>query len=187
MSKASLQKLIEHDPIEPTILLVRARKVILDSDLANIYAVTTKRLNEQVKRNKKRFPEDFMFQLTAREARNLVSNRSQIATGSQKHRARLYRPFAFTEHGAIMAASVLKNDRAIAMSLYVVRAFVRMREVLAETKELHTKLVELEQKLTSRQDLQQKVILGLFAQLRKLLAQSSSQPAKAKQIGFRKT
>ena len=86
-----------------------------------------------------------------------------------------------------MAASVLKSDRAIAMSLYVVCAFVRMREVLAETKELHTKLVELEQKLTSRQDLQQKVILGLFAQLRKLLAQSSSQPAKAKQIGFRKT
>ena len=111
MSKASLQKLIEHDPIEPTILLVRARKVILESDLANIYSVTTKRLNEQIKRNKKRFPEDFMFQLTTREARNLESNRSQIATGSQKHRARLYRPFAFTEHGAIMAASVLKSDR----------------------------------------------------------------------------
>jgi hypothetical protein len=181
------QDLTTHDPVEPTIHLVRGCRVILDSDLANIYSVTTKRLNEQVKRNRNRFPEDFMFRLTASEVKNLQQDRSQIATGSLKHRDLRYRPLVFTEHGAIMAASVLKSDRAIAMSLYVVRAFVRMREVLVETKELHAKLVELERKLTSRQDLQEKAILGLFAQIRKLIAPSSSQPTRAKQIGFRKT
>jgi hypothetical protein len=118
---------------------------MLDADLAELYGVPTKRLNEQVKRNAERFPEDFMFHLTGEEVATL--NRSQIETGSQKHRDPRFPPFAFTEHGAIMAASVLNSPRAVEMSVYVVRAFVRLREVLAGNKELATKFIELERRL----------------------------------------
>jgi hypothetical protein len=100
---------------------MRRQRVILDADLAVLYGVTTKRLNEQVKRNAARFPPDFLFRLTATETRAL--NRSQSATGSQKHRDPRFPPFAFTEHGAIMAATVLNSASAVEMSLYVVRAF----------------------------------------------------------------
>src|SRR5713101_7336005 len=111
MSKRSptkKQSLIKVEPIEPVIRVVRGRRVILDSDLARIYDVTTKRLNEQVKRNRERFPSDFMFRLTADEAK--LAHRSQIATGSQKHRDPRYFPYAFTEHGAVMAANVLNSE-----------------------------------------------------------------------------
>jgi hypothetical protein len=124
------------------ILFIRGQKVIIDADLAQLYGVTTKRLNEQVKRNSERFPADFMFKLSADEA--AIGNRSQFATGSQRHRDPRFTPFAFTEHGALMAASVLNTPRAVEMSLYVVRAFVRLREVLATHKELAKKLDELE-------------------------------------------
>ncbi len=116
--------------IERKILLIRGQKVMLDSDLAKLYGVTTKRLNEQVKRNKSRFPEDFMFQLTVDEKAEVVA--------SCDHLSRLkfspVLPFAFAEHGAIMAASVLNTQRAADVSIYVVRAFVRLREILSTTK-----------------------------------------------------
>ena len=113
------------DQIGSRIRTIRGKKVILDSDLALIYGVTTKRLNEQVMRNAKRFPPDFLFQLTPAEVENL---RSQIATSSL-HGGRRYQPYAFTENGAIMAANVLNSPEAVRMSVFVVRAFVQMRAI----------------------------------------------------------
>lgn len=127
--------------ITGNILLIRGQRVMLDEDLATIYGVTTKRLNEQVRRNKDRFPEDFMFPLTREEFAVL---RSQFATS--RWGGRRYPPNAFTEHGAIMLASVLKSPIAIEASIQVVRAFVRLRELLASNKELDRKLTELERK-----------------------------------------
>ena len=108
--------------------------MLLDAELAALYGVTTKRLNEQVKRNAERFPEDFLFRLGSDEVEAL--NRSHFATGSQKHRDPRFPPYAFTEHGAIMAATVLNGPRAVEMSVYVVRAFVRLRELLASNTAL---------------------------------------------------
>jgi ORF6N domain len=108
-----------------SILALRGHRVIFDAELAGLYGVTTKRLNEQVKRNAERFPEDFMFCLTRPEVEAL--NRSQFATGSQKHRGPRFPPSAFTEHGAIMAATILNSPRAVEMSVFAVRAFVRLR------------------------------------------------------------
>ncbi len=133
--------------IEGRILLVRGMKVMMDADLAQLYAVPTKRLNEQVKRNAERLPQDFVFRLTPAEVQAL--NRSQIATGSQKHRDPRFAPFAFTEHGAIMAANVLASPQAVEMSVYVVRAFVRLRETVTSNQALSAKLDELERKLHS--------------------------------------
>jgi hypothetical protein len=130
--------------IERAILVLRGHKVMLDAALAALYGTTTKRLNEQVRRNRERFPEDFLFRLTRAEVEAL--NRSQIATGSQKHRDPRFRPFAFTEHSAIQAANVLNSPRAIEMGVYVVRPFIRMREVLATHKELAKKLEAFEKK-----------------------------------------
>src|ERR1700691_6032222 len=118
---------IPKERIESGILLIHGRKVMLDSDLAELYGVSTKRLNEQIRRNIARFPVDFMFQLSFREKAIL---RSQFATSSGRHGGRRYRPYAFTEHGAIVVASVLSTRRAIAVSVYVVRAFVKLREIL---------------------------------------------------------
>jgi ORF6N domain-containing protein len=131
--------------IESVIHTVRGEKVILDVDLARIYVVTTKRLNEQVKRNGRRFPADFAFRLNRTELEQLVrklersdrsGNRSQIATGSQKHRNPRFLPYAFTEHGALMVANILNSPQAVEMSVLVVRAFVRMRRLLAAHGEL---------------------------------------------------
>jgi len=126
------------EDITRAILVLRGHRVIVDADLAALYGVTTKRLNEQVKRNGQRFPDDFMFRLTGTEV--AVLNRSQFATGSQKHRDPRFPPFAFTEHGAIMAATILNSSRAVEMSLYVVRAFVKLRELLISNRELAQKL-----------------------------------------------
>src|SRR5277367_3098692 len=109
------------EDITPTIRILRGHKVLLDAELAALYGVTTKRLNEQVKRNAARFPPDFIFRLT--QAETVTLNRSQNATGSQKHRDPSFAPYAFTEHGAIMVATILSSPRAIEMSVYVVRAF----------------------------------------------------------------
>lgn len=133
------------DKISHCIRLVRGRQVILDSDLAMLYGMTTKRVNEQVRRNRDRFPPDFMFQLTADEAANL---RSQIATSSALHGGRRYAPFAFTEYGAIMAASVLSSDRAVEVSIYVVRAFVKLKAMLAGHEQLEARLNDLEKRLS---------------------------------------
>jgi phage regulator Rha-like protein len=129
-------------PVESRIFVLRGQKVILDNDLAELYGVPVKRLNEQIKRNRERFPQDFMFQLSAEEQQSL---RSQNATS--KRGGRRYLPYAFTEHGAIMAATVLNSERAVEMSVFVVRAFVRLREMLSTNQQLSGKIDELERRL----------------------------------------
>ena len=136
-------------PVESRILILRHQKVILDVDLAELYAVPVKRLNEQVKRNRERFPGDFMFQLTAKEHRIL---RSQFATSNGVRGGRRYRPYAFTEHGATMAATILNSKRAIRMSVFVVRAFVRLREMMASNRAIALKIAELERRLETHDD-----------------------------------
>jgi hypothetical protein len=166
--------------IEKAIFLIRGEKVILDADLAALYGVTTKRLNEQVRRNRERFPEDFMFQLTPEEQASVTdpivaSNlRSQIAT-SRSHGGRRYLSYAFTEHGALMAANVLSSERAVEASVEVVRVFVRLRQMLASNAELAKKLEGLERKY----DHQFKVVFDAIRQLMRAPA------PKQKQIGFR--
>ena len=131
--------------IAQSILALRGHKILLDTELARLYGVPTKRLNEQVRRNRERFPEDFMFQVNAEEFEAL---RSQFATSKAApgRGGRRYRPYAFTEHGALMAANVLNSARAIEVSVYVVRAFMRLRETLAAHKDLAKTLQQLEKK-----------------------------------------
>ena len=141
--KKKSNDLVFSENIQLGILTIRGKKVLIDSDLVQLYGVEIKRLNEQVKRNRERFPEDFMFQLTNEEFNSL---RSQFAT-LKRGQHRKYLPYAFTEHGAIMAASVLNSPRAIEMSVFIVRAFVRLREILHFHKELADKISELENKV----------------------------------------
>jgi len=169
------KRAIVQKSIENRILFIRGVKVMLDSDLAELYGVTAKRLNEQVKRNAERFPRDFIFRLTAAEYEGL---RSQVATSKQTRGGRRYLPFVFTEHGAIMAASVLNSDRAVEMSLFVVRAFVRLREMLSGHRELANKLSELELKL----DTHDHAIQEILDVIRELM-EPPEKPQK--QIGFR--
>src|ERR1035437_936958 len=134
--------------ISPLIRTIREQKVLLDEDLAKIYGTTTRILNRAVLRNRNRFPADFMFQLTREEFENL---KSQFGISSS-HGGRRKLPYAFTENGAIMAANVLNSPEAVRMSVFVVRAFVKMRELLGGTKELAKQLADLEKKLTARLD-----------------------------------
>jgi len=136
-----VKSLVAMEVVEKKILLIRGQKVILDVDLAELYDVTTKVFNQAVKRNVDRFPKDFMFQLTADEA---LTIRSQFVTASRRNIR--YLPYAFTEHGIIMAASILNSQRAIDASVYVVRAFIKLREMIASHKDLTKKLNELEKK-----------------------------------------
>jgi phage regulator Rha-like protein len=129
-------------PVESRIFVLRQHKVILDSDLAELYGVSVKRLNEQVKRNRDRFPADFMFQLNAKEHQDLRSHNATSKRGGRR-----YAPYAFTEHGAIMAATVLNSQRAVEMSIFVVRAFVRLREMVSNNRQIVAKLEELENRL----------------------------------------
>ena len=140
-----MKRIVPAERVESRIPLIRGQKVLLDADLAKLYGVTTKRLNEQVKRNRDRFPDDFMFQLTPDEKAEVVANCDRL----QGLKFSPAFPYAFTEHGAIMAASVLNTKRAIEMSVFVVRAFVRLCEVLAAHKELAAKLAALERKVAS--------------------------------------
>jgi hypothetical protein len=133
---------VEH--ITRSILVLRGQKVLLDTELAALYGVTTKRLNQQVRRNRERFPADFLFELTAEEFADL---KIHFATSSWGGRRSL--PLAFTEHGAIQAATILNSPRAVEMSVYVVRAFVRLREILASNKDLARKLAALERSLVA--------------------------------------
>jgi phage regulator Rha-like protein len=162
-------------PVESRILILRHQRVILDSDLAELYGVSVKRLNEQVRRNRERFPPDFMFRLAAKEDQIL---RSQIATSSQKHGGRRYPPYAFTEHGAIMAATVLNSKRAIEMSVFVVRAFVRMREMLVKNRQLAAKINELDRRLETHDT----AIQDLIDAIKELMAPEETSKRK---IGFR--
>ena len=169
MSKTSLAV-----SVESRILVLREQKVVLDTDLAEHYGVPVKRLNEQVKRNQERFPSDFMFRLTAEENEAL---RSQNATSKMGRGGRRYAPYAFTEHGAIMAATVLNSERAVEMSVFVVRAFVRLREMLATNQQLAGKIDELEQRL----DTHDASIQELIEAIRELMA---PEPATGRKIGF---
>lgn len=160
--------------VESRILLLRHQRVILDADIAELYGVPVKVLNQQIKRNRERFPPDFVFQLTAKEHELL---RSQIVTSNKSRGGRRYTPYAFTEHGAIMAATVLNSERAVQMSVFVVRAFVRLREMLATNRRLAGKINELENRL----DTHDSVILDLLAAIKELMM-----PKKARgvRIGF---
>jgi hypothetical protein len=160
--------------VSSKILILRNQRVILDTDLAELYGVSVKRLNEQIKRNPKRFPPDFLFTLTQAEYRNL---KSQSATSSSSHGGRRYLPHAFTEHGAIMAASVLNSKRAIDMSIFVVRAFVQMRQASLVKQQVVSKLSELEVRLDQHDaDIQQ-----LIEAIRELM---EPPPANERRIGF---
>ena len=164
--------------IAQRILVLRGQRVLLDADLAILYGVTPKRLNEQVKRNRAKFPEDFTFQLTTPEFHSL---RSQIATldrGRGRHRK--YAPLAFTEHGAIMAATVLNSPRAVEMSVYVVRAFVKLREVLASNIEFARKLEALEKSVATLDARTRKQFEEVYAAIRALMAPPEP---KARPIG----
>lgn len=162
--------------IEGRIVLVRGRKVLLDSDLAHLFGVSTKRFNEQVRRNNARFPDDFMFRLSAAEWASLRSQFATLKSGRGGHRK--YLPHAFTEHGAIMAATILNSPRATEVSVYVVRAFVRLREFLASHKDLARRLEAHEKRLASHDQ----AIAGLVDTIRNLMAPTESR--KRRPIGF---
>ncbi len=168
------QEVVLVEQIEPRILLIRGQKVILDADLAEIYGVTTKVFNQAVKRNADRFPGDFRFRLTADEKREVVTNCDHLA------RLKFSRtlPFAFTEHGTIMAASVLNTSRAIDVSVYVVRAFVKLRELVATHRQLAAKLETLERRVAGHD----KEIQSLVTAIRQLMAPPAT--GKQRQIGF---
>lgn len=167
---------VEH--ITQSILILRGQRVLLDSDLAVLYGVTTKRFNEQVRRNLERFPVDFMFQVTAEELTRL---RSQIATSKPGRGGRRYSPYVFTEHGAIMAAMILNSPRAVEMSVYIVRAFVQLRELLTTNKELAKRLDELETRITRKLTTHDQAITEIIKTIRQLTAQPES---KKRSIGF---
>ncbi len=189
--------MISPEAVERLIITVRGQKVILDADLAALYGVTTKRLNEQFRRNRKRFPEDFAFQLSAEEIAHLRSqiatlndqkkalNWSQFATSSSRHRGKSYRPWAFTEHGALQAANILNSPRAVQMSVFVIRAFIKMRETLLGTRDLAKKLAALEKQLTGRLDTHEVAIVNVLQQLMHILNPPPSPPLPPKpRIGF---
>jgi hypothetical protein len=167
---------IPRESIGRRIFPIRGHRVALDSDLATLYGVAIKRLNEQVRRNKERFPEDFAFQLTVEEYESLRSQFATLDIGRGRHRK--YMPWAFTEHGALMAASVLNSPQAVEMSIFVVRAFVQLRATLVAHRHLSAKLAELERKY-ARHD---KEIAALFEALHRLMDAPSEPKAK---IGFR--
>ena len=161
--------------IETRIFLIRGQKVLIDHDLATLYAVEVRALNQAVKRNKKRFPPDFVFQVTAKENEEL---KSQTVISKANRGGRRHLPYAFTEHGAIMAASVLNSPRAVEMSVFVVRAFVRLREALASHKALAAKLDELEQRLETHDKTIGEIIDAIHALM-------MPPEKRVRQIGFR--
>lgn len=171
--------------VEQRILRLRGQKVMIDSDLAELYGVPTKRLNEQVKRNAERFPADFMFQLTAAEKAEVVANCDHLA----KLKFSRALPFVFTEHGAIQASNVLSSAQAVEMGVYVVRAFVRLREELGSSRELAARLDALEEK-TELLSLQHETfshntraqLKQIFQALRQLMAAPAESPKRP--IGF---
>lgn len=167
----------------PIIREIRNQRVILAADLASIYGVETRTLNQAVKRNAEKFPVDFMFQLTADETKKVLSRSQNVILKRGKNTK--YMPYAFTEHGVVMVANVLNSAQAVTMSVYVVRAFVKLREMAVVSIDFAQKLKQLEKKLSARQDLHEKAILKLISQMRALLSPSSSRSAAKKQIGFR--
>jgi hypothetical protein len=186
------QTLAPVERIEQSIYLIRCQKVILDSDLAKLYGVSTKRLNEQVRRNEDRFPEDFVFKLSVQEDNDL---RSQIATSNdQANRkqhpikktrgGRRYLPYVFTEHGAIMAANVINSPRAVQMSVFVVRAFVRMRSMMKDKGELALYLSMLEKELKERLDVHESAIVSILQRMMDIIDPPELPGPPHKTIGF---
>ena len=154
MKRSSSRQIVPLETIEERIFIIRGVKVILDVDLAELYGVPTKRLNEHVRRNCSKFPEDFMYQLTSEEVADLKSHFATSKTGEKKMRSHFatgskrnirYLPYAFTEYGALQAANVLNSPKAIAMSLYIIRAFVRLRTVFLDNQILQERLREIEE------------------------------------------
>jgi hypothetical protein len=188
------------------ILTIRDQKVVLDSDLARVYSVTTKRLNEQLRRNRKRFPQDFAFQLSVEEYESLrwqiatldkgtsgselkrsqtattssssLAMWSQFATTSRKRRRKTHRPWAFTEHGALQAANILRSERAIAMSVYVIRAFIELRERVAANAAILKRLAEIDKTLLEHDT----ALRDIYEKLLPLLSPPPEPPRR--QIGF---
>jgi hypothetical protein len=172
------------DKISSRIRTIRGKKVILDFDLAEIYDVPTKALNQAVKRNLTRFPDDFIFQLTRDEAEMELRSRSQFVTLKRGMNIK-YRPYAFTENGAIMAANVLNSPEAVRMSVFVVRAFVQMRDLLGGTKELAKQLAALEKKLTARLDGHEVAIIEVLRRVMDILDPPPPPPdPPRRRIGF---
>jgi hypothetical protein len=177
MSKQSISPV---DRISLLIRTIRSQKVVLDTDLALIFGVPTFRFNEAIKRNRERFPNDFMFQLTAAEAESLTS---QIAMSKPGRGGRRTLPYAFTENGAIMAANVLNSPEAVRMSVFVVRAFVQMRDLLGSTKELAKQLAALEKKLTDRLDGHEAAIIQVLRRVMDILDPPPPPPEPEKPKG----
>ncbi len=161
------------EEVASRILLIRGEKIMIDADLAELYGVATKALNQAVKRNSERFPDEFMFKLSQTEKDEVVTNCDHLA----KLKFSKTLPYAFTEHGALMVATVLNTQRAVEISLYVVRAFVKLRELLASSKELAAKFNELEHKLESHDQ----AIAGLINAIRELMKPTET---KKRPIGF---
>jgi hypothetical protein len=179
--------------LEPLIFTARGRRVVLDADLARLYGVTTKRFNEAFKRNRRRFPDDFAFQLTVAEFEKLRSrlastsrqsidsvghNWSQFATSSSLHRGEAYRPWVFSEHGSLMAANILRSERAVEMSVFVVRAFVRLREHVAANTAVMARLAEIDKTLLQHDA----ALRDLYRKLLPLLQPPADPPKR--RIGF---
>jgi ORF6N domain len=170
-----MKESIEPD-VHQLIRTIRGHRIILDTDLARIYGVPTFRLNEAVKRNRRRFPEDFLFQLTAEEHAALTS---QIAMSKPGRGGRRTRPYAFTEHGALQVANVLNSSKAEAMSIYVIRAFIRMREELSANQAVSKRLAEIERTLLTHDA----ALRDLYQKIRPLLLPPPDKPKR--RIGFR--
>jgi len=179
VDKLKRTDVVSVEQITQSILVFRGHKVLLDSDLAELYGVPTKALNQAVKRNAERFPEDFMFRLSGPEAEAL--NRSQPVTGSQKHRDPRFPPNAFTEHGTMMAAMILNSPRAVEMSVYVVRAFVKLRELLSSNRELARRFAQLETRLDRKLTEHDQQIATILSAIRQLMHPPAP---KRRGIGF---
>jgi hypothetical protein len=173
-------KNLSPERIDVAIQTIRSQKVILDADLARIYGVSTKRLNEQFRRNLGRFPADFAFQLTEAEKAEVVANCDHLRQLKFSH----VLPWAFTENGAIMAASILNSPEAVRLSVFVVRAFVKMRELLGGTGDLARQLKELEAKLTSRLDVHEAAIVDVRQRIMQLFDPPPVPEPPKKEIGF---
>jgi hypothetical protein len=173
---AKSKDLIPEKRILKIIMLVRGEKVILDADLAKLYGVETKRLNEQVRRNLDKFPDDFMFQLTKDEFENL---KSQIATSSSGWGGRRKLPFVFTEHGVLQAANVLKSSQANKMSVFIVRTFVRLREMALTNEKLSRKVDQLEKRVSDHDE----ILIELVREIRELI-DAPKPKGKRRSIGF---
>jgi phage regulator Rha-like protein len=183
MASSKKALVVSKGQIDSMIRSIRGVRVMLDSDLAPIYGVSTSRFNEAVKRNKNRFPADFMFQLTAEENASLRSQFAILETGRGRHRK--YRPYAFTEYGALMAANILNSPRAVQMSIFVVRAFAKMREALLASPDLARKLALLEKKLTGRLDVHEAAIVKVLQDLMQILNPPPLPPdPPQRKIGF---